>query len=366
MEGKGKYIIIAAGLILLGLLFWYFSNIVAYILISVVLSFIGRPVVDFLNGLKFRKWRFPSALSAGVTLILLWFVMIMFFKTFIPLVASQAQDFSNINVESAAQSLEEPIHKLEVFISKYSKEGENFNLKSVIENNLSSFVKVSDVSAIFSSLAGTLGNIFIALFSISFITFFFLKDSSIFTEGVVLMVPSRHEEGVRHVLDSIKNLLMRYFVGLFFEVILVGLLVTIGLTIVGFNFSTAVVVGLFAGIMNVIPYVGPIIGAIFGLIITIAANLDADFYTQILPLMGYTALVFAIVQIIDNILFQPFIYSNSVNAHPLEIFIVIIMAGSLAGIIGMMLAIPAYTILRVIAKEFFNKYRFVKKLTEKI
>ena len=131
-------------------------------------------------------------------------------------------------------------------------------------------------------------------------------------------------------------------------------------------FSTAVVIGLFAGMMNVIPYIGPIIGALFGMIIGIATNLDVDFYAGILPLLGYMAIVFAVVQVIDNILFQPLIYSNSVNAHPLEIFIVIIMAGSMAGILGMVLAIPTYTLIRVIAKEFFNKYRFVKKLTEKI
>ena len=70
MNEKGKYFIVALGLILLGLLFWYFSNIVAYVLISVVLSFIGRPVVNFLNGLKIKKWQVPSALSAGVTLLL--------------------------------------------------------------------------------------------------------------------------------------------------------------------------------------------------------------------------------------------------------------------------------------------------------
>ncbi len=366
MNGKGKYFIVALGLILLGLLFWYFSNIVTYVLISVVLSFIGRPVVDFLNGLKIKNWKVPSALSAGITLVLLWFIMIMFFRTFIPMIAAQAQDLSNIDVNAAAQSLEEPIQKLEALVTRYSATDESFNLKAVLVENISSFVKISDVSSIFGSLAGTLGNLFIALFSISFITFFFLKDSSLFTEGVVLMVPAKNEEGVYHVLESIKKLLMRYFVGLFFEVILVGFMVTIGLTIVGLPFSTAVVIGLFAGMMNVIPYIGPIIGACFGMIIGIATNLDADFYTGVVPLLGYMAIVFATVQIIDNILFQPLIYSNSVNAHPLEIFIVIIMAGSMAGILGMMLAIPAYTILRVIAKEFFNKYRFVKRLTEKI
>ncbi|RXQ96851.1 AI-2E family transporter [Ancylomarina salipaludis] len=366
MNGKGKYLIAAVGLLFFCLIFWYFSAILAYIGIAVVLSFIGRPVVDFLNKATIKKRTVPTSVSAGLTLALLWLVMIVFFRTFIPMVVEEARQLSDIDVQSAVHSLDEPIRNIEAFVSKYSTEGSNFKIKALITENLSSILKFSDISSVFGSLAGTVGGLFIALFSISFITFFFLKDSSLFVDSLVLFVPEKNEEGVRHVLDTIKNLLMRYFVGLFFEVILVGTMVTIGLTIVGMGFSHAVVIGLFAGLINVIPYIGPIIGALFGLIIGIATNLNVDFYTQVVPLLGYTALVFLIVQLIDNILFQPLIYSNSVNAHPLEIFIVILLAGSMSGILGMMLAIPAYTIFRVIAKEFFNKYRFVRKLTEKI
>jgi predicted PurR-regulated permease PerM len=78
------------------------------------------------------------------------------------------------------------------------------------------------------------------------------------------------------------------------------------------------------------------------------------------------AIVFISVQIIDNILFQPLIYSSSVKAHPLEIFLVIMAAGSLAGVLGMFLAIPTYTIIRVIAKEFFDNMKLVRKLTESL
>ncbi len=366
MNGKGRYILIATGLLFLGLMFWYFSNIVAYILISVVLSFIGRPIVDYLNKIRIKNWSFPSSLSAGITLLFLWLIMILFFRTFIPMFAAQARELSTIDVNAAVQSLDEPIRNLENLIAKYSTEGNDFNLKAVVIENFRSLIKVSNISSVFGSLAGTLGNIFVALFSISFITFFFLKDSNLFISGVLLITPSKHEEGVRGVLDSIKNLLMRYFVGLSLEVILVGILITIGLSIVGVPLGIAVMIALFAGMMNVIPYIGPLIGASFGILIGIVTNLHSDFYTEILPLLCYMSIVFACVQVIDNILFQPLIYSNSVNAHPLEIFIVIIMAGSLAGIVGMMLAIPFYTVLRVIAKEFFNQYRFVKKLTENI
>lgn len=362
MNTRGRYFIAILGVVLLGLMFWYFSNIVTYLLIAVVVSFIGRPIVNFLNRLSIRGWKVPSALAAGVTLLLIWLAAILFFRTFIPLIAAQAQALSTINVDSAIRSLDAPIQKIEQFISEYTTDGD-FNLKAVVIENIRSVIKISDVSILFGSVAGTLTNLFIALFSVSFITFFFLKDSSLFSEGVVLITPARNEEGVRHVLDSIKKLLMRYFVGLLVEVTLVGFLVTIGLWIVGLPFATAVVVGLFAGLMNVIPYVGPMIGAAFGMMIGVVTNLNVDFYTVTLPLLAYMAIVFASVQIIDNIVFQPLIYSNSVNAHPLEIFLVIIMAGSMAGILGMMLAIPIYTVLRVIGKEFFNQYRFVNKLT---
>jgi predicted PurR-regulated permease PerM len=167
-------------------------------------------------------------------------------------------------------------------------------------------------------------------------------------------------------MDSVSHLLRRYFIGLLFEVFMVMLLNTIGLSIVGIEFNHAVVIGLFCGLLNVIPYLGPWMGAIVGLLIGMALNINADFMSQTLPLLGFMVIVFSSVQVIDNVLFQPLIYSSSVKSHPLEIFLVIIAAGSLAGIIGMILAIPVYTIIRVIAKEFFENMKIVRKLTENL
>ena len=107
-------------------------------------------------------------------------------------------------------------------------------------------------------------------------------------------------------------------------------------------------------------------GAAVGLLIGAALHINADFMSETLPLLGFMTIVFASVQVIDNILFQPLIYSSSVKAHPLEIFLVILAAGSLAGIIGMILAIPVYTIIRVVAKEFFDNMKIVKKITKSL
>lgn len=185
-------------------------------------------------------------------------------------------------------------------------------------------------------------------------------------EGILLLVPTEIEEKVAHILNSISYLLRRYFVGIILEVFMVMLLDTIGLTLVGLNFNHAVIIGFLCGLFNVIPYLGPWMGAILGLLIGAALNINADFMSETLPLLGLMTAVFVSVQVIDNVLFQPLIYSSSVKAHPLEIFLVIIAAGSLAGILGMFLAIPAYTIVRVIAKEFFVNMKLVRKLTENL
>ena len=125
----------------------------------------------------------------------------------------------------------------------------------------------------------------------------------------------------------------------------------------------AILIGFIGGLLNVIPYIGPLIGAAMASILVIVshASLGID---ATLPLVYGILAVFAIANVIDNFLLQPIIYSNSVQAHPLEIFIVIIVGGSLYGPIGMILAIPVYTILRVIAKEFFHDQAFVHSVTK--
>lgn len=367
MSKTARYIFIVIGILLLGLILWYFKSIVAYILISLVLSLIGHPIVELLGKLKTGRITVPKALRAFITLIFLWIVFFSFFRIFVPLIANQANELSKINIQTIVENLDEPLKKTEQFIEKFkissSKDG---SVKNFISEKLASVLNISVFSNIFSSIASILGNIFIAVFAISFMTFFFLKDEKMFTESVILLVPNKHVEAFRHALTSVRKLLMRYFIGIIGQITGIIILVTTGLTIVGVGFKHSLLIGFMAGILNVIPYIGPLLGAILGIVLGIATHLSLDFYSELLPMIGYMALVFVIVQTIDNVLFQPLIFSSSVNAHPMEIFLVILLAGSLAGITGMILAIPSYTVLRVFAKEFFNKFKVVKKLTEKI
>lgn len=181
---------------------------------------------------------------------------------------------------------------------------------------------------------------------------------------ILAVVPEEHHVAVKNVLNDSKELLMRYFIGLLTELICVMSIISLGLWI--FGVKNALLLGFFGGLMNIIPYLGPLIGTLLGLLLGASATLASAEYASLLPIMLKIGGVFLVANYIDNLLLQPLIYSSSVKAHPLEIFFVIIIGGSLAGISGMLLAIPVYTVLRVIGKEFFSKFRFVKKLTEDI
>lgn len=362
-----KYILISLGVFLVGFILWYLRSIVLYIVISGFVSLIGSPLVRFFTKVGIKGFKIPQNMAAGLTLLLFWTLIFIVFSIFIPQVANQINELSKINVYTVVDNLNEPIRNIEGFAEKYNlSSGDEFSIKRYLRDKLISIFDVTYISDFFGSFVGMLGDIFVAIFSISFISFFFLKEKGIAMNFTITLIPQKYIDSVQHIFASINKFLRRYFIGIIVEVLLVMILNTIGLTIIGLKFSNALVIALFTGVMNVIPYLGPVIGATVGIFLGMATHLNYNFYTELLPLIGLMALVFAIVQIIDNMVFQPLIYSSSVKAHPLEIFLVILIAGNTVGILGMVLAIPVYTILRVIAKEFFNNYKLVKKLTAKL
>jgi predicted PurR-regulated permease PerM len=363
MRESGKYI--AGGLVLVvtGFLCWYFSTVIAYVLVAVVISFLGRPVDDLLGRVAVRGWRLPRAARAGVTLGCVWAVFVLFFVTVIPLVSGEFKALGSVNVASVVSRLEGPLAALDGWLKGFGFIDPGRDTRALLGESTRALLDMTSIKGLFGSLASTVGGIAIFLFAVTFISFFFLKDSQLFSRALLAALPARYGEGARKALDSIQRLLVRYFVGIFLEVVIVMTLNLIGLSIIGVGFNHAVLIGLVAGVLNVIPYVGPIIGVIFGLCVGVATSLDADFHAGMLPLLAYTGIVMIVTQVIDNVVLQPLIYGNSVHAHPLEIFLVILIAGNVAGIAGMILAIPVYTVSRVILREFFSEYRLVKSLT---
>ena len=364
---KPRTLLIIAGIALLGFMVWRFFNIVAYILIASVLSLIARPLVRLLGRIRIWKWHIPISIRALLTLIVIWTLFFGFFRLFIPLIANEAQELSNVDTSVIIRKLEEPIQRVEQWYSELTPGDEQQeSLRQLLQRRLRDILNINLITDLLGTIASILGNLAWAIFAISFITFFLLREERLLLSYVITLLPEDKEVPFRRAISSIKHLLRRYFIGILLQMTGIMTLVTLGMTIVGVGFRHGLVIGLLAAVLNIIPYIGPWMGAALGILLGAASHLEMDFSTELLPLMGYMFIVFVITQLTDNTVFQPVIFGTSVYAHPIEIFIVIMMAGSLAGIVGMILAIPTYTVIRVFAKEFFNNFRVVQKLTEKI
>lgn len=343
---------------------WHFSGILVYVLIAGVLSFIGQPVVRLFDRIHFSKFRMPHTASAILTLISMVAVLTLLFFIFVPIINRQAIVISSIDFQYLGEQLEKPLHDVELKLLEWNMLENDQTLETSIGSELESLVNMTSVKNIFGNVVGLAGSIFIGIFSVVFLTFFFLRDEHLFFDGIMLFVPTRFEEQGANILRDTRHLLSRYFVGLSIELLSMMTLITLGLSF--FSVESALLIGFLGGLMNVIPYLGPIIGASMGVVIGATSNLSMGMYEDIIPISTIILGTFAVANLIDNLILQPLIYSTSVKAHPIEIFLVILMAGSLAGIPGMILAIPGYTVLRIIAKQFFSGSKLVQKITQNI
>jgi predicted PurR-regulated permease PerM len=366
MDQRIKNIIIALAIVLFGFLVYYFSYILTYILIAAVLALIGRPLVIKYQQIRIRRFKTGKSGDAAMTLLTLWIALISFFGFLIPMVVSEVDQLSTINVAEVITYVNNALTQLKVNFPQFAPNiPQGGNIETYLQLQLKGLLNVNQVSSLFGSVTNVLGNIFLMVFSVSFILFYFLKEEDLFRNWILVLAPTNYESRVSNVMDKVGDLLKRYMIGMVLEVFGVMILSIAGFTIAGLGFGHAVVVGVFAGILNVIPYIGPWIAGVFGLVVAVANNLNSSFTDVTLPLMFWMLVVVMVVQFIDNMIIQTVIYSSSIKAHPLEVFFVIMMAGSIAGIPGMILGIPVYTVLRVIAGEFLSEFKIVQQLTPK-
>lgn len=359
-----KYAAYILLIIVVGYMVWRFSFMIVWMLIAAVISFIGQPIVRFFDKVHIRKWHIPHALGTALALIL---IVLMFFgliAIFVPLIVNQAETISKIDVSLLAKNLQGPLTFIDDEFHALGIIPHGQTLQDFIVVKAKSLVNIGSVTSVINSFFSVAGTVFVGMVSVLFIAFFFMKDENMFEEILLLFIPENHHDATRKVIADSKNLLMRYFIGVLLEVFCVMMIIAVGLWI--FGVQNALLIGFFGGVMNIIPYLGPFIGTVIGLTLGITATLASGAYDMLLPVLAKLLGVILTAHFIDNNLLVPLIYSKSVKAHPLEIFFVIIMGGSLAGLIGMLLAIPVYTVLRVIAKEFFQQFRVVQKLTAKI
>lgn len=355
-----RWIAAGAGILVAAFLVWYFKAIVFYVLVAAVLSLMGKPLVNFIQKVRIRHWSPPRWLAALLTLVVMLFLIIGTAQLLVPVVVNQIDHLSAFNLDELLSALHEPIGRIEGYVNDFVPDN-SFSIKAYLEAQVTPLLSSGAIQHSIVSMTEWILDLGIAIFSVSFITFFFLKDDSLFLNGLVILFPGRYEENIRRAVNSSTRLLVRYFIGICIEMVIKLICITIPLYLIGLEFNTAVLIGVISAVLNVIPYIGPLIGGIIGCIVAMLAPVPG---VPIGVVLFQMIVVFVIFQAIDNFVLQPYIYSSSVKAHPLEIFIVILMAGYIAGVLGMLLAIPAYTVLRVFAKEFLNNFRVVQKLTE--
>ena len=363
-----KYIIYTALAVVIGAICWYFRNIIIYILIAGVLSVIGSPLAESLKKIHIRKWKFPDWAASIVTIVIILSIFLAVVTLIVPIVTSIVKDVSMVNVGNTVKSISVPLHDLNMFlIEKFPNLGPDFKIETFIVEQLQKLFDVSMLSSLLSSVTSFVASFGVAIFSIIFIVFFFFKENGMFSRIIASLVPDRLEKKAMDSIDDIRHLLSRYFLGLLVEICGVALINFLGLMFVAkMGFSASIGIAFMTGVMNIVPYVGPWIGGAIGTVLGITMKfvctthigIDVNFWTFVIIMIA----IFCVTQIVDNYLFQPIIYSSSIKAHPLEIFIVLLMAGTIGGIIGMLVAIPCYTVIRVIAGRFFRNVKFIRQL----
>src|SRR5574344_1337987 len=343
---------------------WYFRFIVGCIFISLVLSFIGRPLMEFLEKIKYKKFHLNKAICAASTLILEIFIVFTILYFLVPMIISEAMSFANIDIYQIANYYAEPIKKIENFLYTYNLLPKQMSLEGYVSGKIMIMLNSFKLPTLASTILSVGGNILMGFFIVAFITFFFLKDNHLVNKFIDNVTPDKYLDEIHNIILNSRKLISRYFIGIVIEILFMIIFLSIGFMIFGFN--NAILIACICGVMVILPYIGVIIGGGFGLMVLLTSYLSVNPNINIVPIIIKFVLVFIVVKLIDDFIMQPLIYSKSVKAKPLEIFLIILMAGKIGGVVGMVLAIPVYTFLRIIAKEFFNKWKFIKALTKGI
>ena len=329
------------------------QSVLSYILIAAVVSLVGRPIAQLLKRIKFG-----NTLSSVTTIAILMTTFFGIVSLLLPVIFEQAKNLSLLNVNAFEATATKLINELSIYLREYG-----IDLQSWVDRSLAE-VDYSFLPDAINTVLNGLSGFTIGVFSVIFISFFFLRDSGLLERMVMVFVADKNVKRLEKSILSIKNLLSRYFIGLLVQITVLFVIYTLVLLI--FGIPNAVTIALVCALLNIIPFLGPIIGTVLIVFLTMTSNLDASFASVTLPKTVYVLIGFTIGQLIDNFLTQPYVFSTSVKSHPLEIFIVILVGGLLFGPLGMIIAVPSYTALKVIFKEFYAHNKIVKALTKNI
>ncbi|MCH8567089.1 MAG: AI-2E family transporter [Balneolales bacterium] len=314
--------------------FWRFSALFGYLVVSLVLSYILDPIVSRMQSNGMNRTLATFLVIISVILLLIWAS-----TTIIPNIGNQigrlAQQFNVETINFIARTIEEYTLQLVPYLPQ-----------GYLTNNVDSFFNrffdLQNVQNVVGNLLGIFTNLFTAALILPFSTFFFLKDGSVLRRKVLQFVPNKYFETTINIITKIEIRLGTHFRAIALQSTLVAFFSWVFLSMAGLN--NALSVGVAIGIANTIPYFGPILGYLLSIIIAIIETGDFSLVINCI-------IAVMIVQIMDNVLFQPAIFSKAADIHPLMVLFIILIGAELAGLLGMLIAIPTATILRVIITE---------------
>ena len=353
-SGIVRAVLQLTGICILVWLLLQVKTLLIYMLIAGIVSLIGRPI----NQLLTKRLKLKNILASSITIVFLMWILVSIFSLFVPLLVQQGENLSLLEVNELKGNIETLIQE----IGTYFNLDNSFWQQQFSVDNLFQNVNFGLLPELLNQTLELLSGFTIGLFSVVFILFFFLKDSHLQERIILALVNDEVTDRVEKSIEKTKGLLSRYFLGLILQISI--LLIIYSLVLAIFDVEDAFIIAFLCALLNLIPYLGPIIGGVIMLLLTMSSFIGADFSTVILPKTGYVMIGFVIGQLVDNFFSQPFIFSNSVKSHPLEIFIVILASGTLLGPVGMIIAIPLYTTIKVIAQEFMAENKIVKSLTK--
>ena len=345
---------ILVGISLLLYFLYAIQTVIIYILIAAVLSLVGRPFILLLR----KKLKFPNLFAVILTMIVMLGIISGLIILFVPLVIEQGKNLSLLEVEELKINIQNIYDQISSYFSS-----KGIDILSTL-NELDIVSQFQSIPTFLNAFVDALSSLSAGLFSVIFISFFFMKDSHLLKNGILTLIPTTSEKRFSASLEQINDLLSRYFIGLILQISVLFIIYTI--VLLSFDISNAVVIAFLCALFNLIPYIGPLIGGFIMFILSLTSNIGQDFQTEILPTSLWILFFYFLAQLLDNLVSQPVIFSKTTKSHPLEIFLIIIICGILFGVIGMMVAVPCYTALKVILKEFLSDNKIVKSLTKSL
>lgn len=324
---------------------WYFSSLFVYLGIGILTAYLLKPIVDRIQSLGVGR-----ITAVLITLVVVVGSLVMLATHFAPPAIRQLSDLSQqVTLGTVAQVA----GAIETWLDGFLPVPEG-TIMDGIDRAGDTLFQEERITATVGSLVTLFTDLFYAVLVIPFVTFFFMKDGTKIRHAMFRMVPNRYFEITLSITDKVETILGRYFRGLLLQCAAVAVVASILLSLAGLRYGVAV--GVFTGLANTIPYFGPTLGFIAGTLVGIAQTGDFSIVPGVLVAMALT-------QITDNVFFQPYIFSRVARTHPLVILFVVLVGAQLAGILGMLVAIPLATVIRVAVQQIvwsFRNYRILQ------